>query len=390
MESSIDRSILVVAGETSGEAHAAGLIRQLKEAFAPGSVAFWGAGGRQMQEQGVRLLLDVADLEAIGPWAAMANAPSYWKLFRSVLRECRKKRPELAILVDFPDFNLLLARRLKARKIPICYFISPQLWAWRQSRVKQIRRYIDLMLVIFPFEEGYYRSRGVDAIYVGNPSAARLSGYPRRSEVEISTGDNRRVALLPGSRKREVELILPAQLDACRFLLQHLEADFTVVKAPSITFDQIERIYKGWARDGLELSGLRIEDKMTHEVLAQSDCAIVKSGTSTLEAMLMEVPFAMVYRVSKLTSLTLRHFVRAETFCLANLVAGESLVPEFVQEEATGENIGGYLLKLLKNPGELAYVRKRLKAARRKLGEEDAYRRSADTIVGKFFPEDRQ
>jgi lipid-A-disaccharide synthase len=381
-------SILVVAGETSGENHAAGLIRQLEVHNPQWNLEWFGSGGPQMAAAGVELLTDVSQLAAIGPWEALAHMGRYWKLYRRILAESRRRRPRLAILVDFPEFNLNLARRLKAMKIPICYFIGPQVWAWRPRRVRQIKRWVDLMLVIFPFEEEFYRSRGIEAHYVGNPSITLREFLSQNgSNGEGTTSDVPVVALLPGSRKREVEQIFPVQLDAARCVAQHCAVQFWVIKAPGIRRSQLQTLYEAWLSQGNSPLQLEIDEERGPELLSQVACAIVKSGTSTLEATILHVPFAMVYRISRPSWYLARPLVDTDTYCLANLIAGKKIVPEFVQDQATGENIGGYVLELLQDRSRREEVSKNLQMASEKLGEQDAYQESAK-YISQFLSED--
>ena len=383
--------ILIVAGESSGESHAAGLVREIRRQLPTKSLEFFGSGGEQMAAEGVHLLLDVSGLGAIGPWAALANAGNYLWLYRELFKQAKTRKPALAILVDFPDFNLRLASKLKELGIPICYFISPQIWAWRSSRVKQIKRNVDLMLVIFPFEEEFYKSHGVTVHYVGNPSASRLrSSASKREEyrdTEVSSRHQALVALLPGSRKKEVELILPVMLDAAHYVWKSHPARFLLVKAPAVGKEEIEMIYRNWMDKTESKIDLEVCVSNSHEVLSQADCAMVKSGTSTLEAMISEVPFAMVYRISYLSWLLLRPFVQTDTYCLANLVAGQQIVPEFIQKNATGERIGAYMLSLLTKSGKRIEMKRLLKQARGRLGEKDAYVEGARKIATSFFLE---
>ncbi|TDI11344.1 MAG: lipid-A-disaccharide synthase [Acidobacteria bacterium] len=377
------KSILVVTGETSGENHAAGLIRQLEVLHPQWNLEWFGSGGPQMASAGVELLTDVSQLAAIGPWEALAHMSRYWKLYRRILAESRKRRPRLALLVDFPEFNLILARRLKQMKIPICYFIGPQVWAWRPRRVHQIKRFVDLMLVIFPFEEEFYRRQGIKAHYVGNPSIALrefLGPAQNGSKGDGTSSEVPVVALLPGSREREVEQIFPVQLDAARCVADRCPVQFWVLKAPGITRSQLQTVYEAWLSQGNSPLRLEIKEEKGSELLAQVACAIVKSGTSTLEATILHVPFAMVYRISRPSWYLARPFVNTDTYCLANLIAGEKIVPEFVQDQATGENIGGYVLELLQDRGRREEVSRNLQRTSEKLGEQNAYQESAKHI----------
>lgn len=376
--------ILIVAGETSGEQHGAGLVESLRSFLPDIELEFYGAGGRAMQEQGVELLQDVSKLAAIGPWEALSNLRSYRELMNELVQRSRRDPPTLAILVDFPDFNLRLAARLKRQGIPVCYFISPQVWAWRQSRLKQIRRNVDLMLVIFPFEEDFYRSHGVAVHYVGNPTAFKLRS---RQAFEETAGPRQRpvVALLPGSRLREVRRILPIQLEAARVVSQWEGADFWIAQAPAVSKEAIEAVVQEWKQnhDGNHLD-LKVQNERSYELLAAADCAVVKSGTSTLEAMLVGTPFAMVYRLALPSWLVARVMVRTDTYCLANLVMGKKVVPEFVQWEASGSRIGNYLLRLLRDDSERVRIRKEMEFGRRRLGDQNAYEEAAGKIKDTF------
>ena len=377
--------ILVVTGEPSGERHAAGLVRQMKLQFPDWPLRWFGSGGSQMAAAGVDVHFDVSQLAAIGPWEALGNMRQYWRLFRHTLRAARRRRPCLAVLVDFPEFNLILARRLKALGIPICYFIGPQVWAWRPSRLKLIRRYVDLMLVILPFEEQFYRSRGVEAHYVGNPTAMLsrfAAGEPNGGAAQGA--DIPVVALLPGSRKKEVEQIFPIQLDAAACVAGRLPTRFWVVRAPEIERNQLWNVYDRWRGRGNRALQLEIHDGATQRLLPQVSCAIVKSGTSTLEATILKVPFAMVYRLSPVSWHLARPLMGTDTYCLANLIAGRQIVPEFVQHEATGEKIATYISELLRDQERREEVRRDLAVAAEKLGRRDAYQEGARR-VGSFL-----
>jgi lipid-A-disaccharide synthase len=369
---------MVVAGETSGEQHAAGLVSEIGKRAPHLEIDWFGTGSGAMRRAGVELLEDVSSLAAIGPWDAASHLVDYWRLFRKCLKEAEHRKPELALLVDFPEFNLRLARRLHRMDVPVCYFIGPQLWAWRPSRIRLIRRYVELMLVIFPFEEEYYRLRGVEARFVGNPSvrlrAASSGSGPRHPGM---------IALLPGSRTREVERILPVQLDAARFIAdRHPQAGFWVVKAPGLPLELYDRLYQAWLSSGNASLPLEVLAEPAWDLLPKVDCAIIKSGTSTLEAMVMGVPFAMVYRVPAPTWYLARPLVGTETYCLANLVAGRRIVPEFVQDQARGSAIGSYILSLLECEAAREKVRRELLAAAEKLTGRDAYLEAADSVLG--------
>ncbi len=380
-----DHSLLVVCGETSGEAHAAGVVLHLKELSPESKWTVFGSGGQKLREQGAEIMLDVSRLSAIGPKAALGNLGAYLSLRKRILARAREDRPDLALLVDFPDFNLPLARKLKRLGIPVCYFISPQLWAWRKGRINQIRKYVDLMLVIFPFEEAFYREHHVNAVYVGNPTAARLADLKIEPGRPAGKEDGKPVvALLPGSRAKEVELLLPVELDAAEHVSREIDARFIVFRAPEIPKSLLEEKVREFSR-GRKLD-LEVKDSDYH-LLASADCAIVKSGTSTLETMLLGVPFAMVYKLPLASYLLLRPFVRTETFCLANLVAEEKLVPEFIQGDATGSSLGSYITGLLKDRAGRENIRESFSRVKTRLGGLDGDRAAAEKIIESFYPE---
>jgi lipid-A-disaccharide synthase len=382
------RSVLIVAGETSGEQHAAGLMRQVTALHPDLAVHWFGSGGEQMAGLGAELLADVSRLAAIGPWDALSHFRDYVRLYRRIVREAASRRPDLAVLVDFPEFNLRLSRDLKRLGIPTCYFIGPQVWAWRQRRVRQVARYVNQMLVIFPFEAEFYAQHGIKARYVGNPTYASLRhllplgepglpGRPAESPV---------VALLPGSRRTEVARIFPVLLDAAGYLCERTSAVFRVAKAPAVRREQLECIYKDWAARNRRELPLQVHEEEAVRLLRKADCAIIKSGTSTLEAMVLEVPFAMVYRMARPSWYFARPFATTDTYCLANLVAGTRIVPEFVQDQATAANIGGFILRLLEDKAEAGRLKQRLRQAVSRLGEQDAYEEAAK-CVGKLMLE---
>ncbi len=379
MKVSTPKSILVVTGETSGEEHAAEVVRALRD-LSPEAYHWFGSGGPRMAEQGVELMTRIDSLAAIGPVAACSNLVDYLRLFRRIQKRVRQSPPALAVLVDFPEFNLRLASRLSKQGIPVCYFISPQIWAWRRGRVSSVRRHVARMLVILPFEVPFYRRHGVDAVYVGNPMA-RLRTATGGNRASSPSGRRARIALLPGSRRKEIDQIFPIQLEAAALVHSRLPCSFRVVAAPEVDDEHLLGVYKEWQKNQGSGVGLKMVRGSIEEQLPWADCAIVKSGTSTLQAMVLKVPFAMVYRMSELSYRLLRPLVKTESFCLANLVAGRQIAPEFVQGDAQGEAIAAYLLDLLTSPDKMRKVKQNLEIASKKLGTLDAYQETAKEIM---------
>ncbi len=375
----VSADILVVAGEPSGDLHMAGVVAEVRRQFPDLDLRWFGSGGSALAAQGVEILSDVSELAAIGPGDALLKIRSYWRLFRRLQKEALARRPRLAVLVDFPEFNLRLAPRLKRMGIPVCGFIGPQVWAWRSSRLETIRRFFDRMLVIFPFEEEFYRKAGVAADFVGNPTA-ELRPWARRRPPR-QPGTSSRVALMPGSRRREIERILPVQLEAAESMQERMDCSFWLIPAPGVADSELLEIYRRWRRKGHPALPLEIRQAPSWRLLPECDCAIIKSGTSTLEAMVLGVPFAMVYRMSNLSYRLLRPWVKTDVYCLANLVAGQPIVPEFVQEGARGEKVADYLCHLLAEPDAMSAVKQNLGIASERLGRREAYPEAARRIV---------
>ena len=298
------KSILVVAGETSGEEHAAEVVRALRD-LSSEAYHWFGSGGSRMAEQGVELMSRIDSLAAIGPVAACSNLVGYARLFRRIQKRVRQSPPALAVLVDFPEFNLRLASRLSKQGIPVCYFISPQIWAWRPGRVSSVRRYVARMLVILPFEVPFYRRHGVDAVYVGNPMA-RLRPATGSNHASSPNGRRARIALLPGSRRKEIDQIFPVQLESAALVHSRLRCSFRVLAAPDVDDEHLLGIYREWQKRQGSGVDLKIVRGSIEEQLSWADCAIVKSGTSTLQAMVLKVLVLKVL-VSKMCLSFLKH-----------------------------------------------------------------------------------
>ncbi len=370
--------ILISAGEASGEMYGAQLINALLRrhdrrtaelrsagqagAAAPsGALEFFGVGGERMRAAGCDTVVDAKDLSVVGITEILSHLPKIYGLFRHLMEEADKRKPDLAIVIDSPAFNWRVARQMRRRGIPTAYYVAPQFWAWRQGRVRLIRKYIDKALVIFPFEEPFYRERGVDATFVGHP----LAELPQPA---ISRGDyaglfhldaaKQWITLMPGSRVKEVRMNLPTMLEAASQLGP--EYEFLLPVAPTLNTGLIH--------------GMIGERKVTLvseslPALFHSRAGIIASGTATVEAAMMNLPFVMVYRVSPLTYLLGKPRVKVPRFAMVNLIAGEEIVPELVQHSFTAANVVSRLRELLREgPARqcvlagLAQVKNRLRA----------------------------
>jgi lipid-A-disaccharide synthase len=367
------RQLLVVAGEASGDLHGARLLSELRR-LVPGLAAF-GLGGDEMQAAGLEAVAHSSEISVVGITEVLKILPRAREIFASLLREVELRRPELAVLIDFPDFNLRLARQLKARGVKVVYYISPQVWAWRRGRVKTIAARVDRMLVLFPFEVGFYRDHGVDVVHVGHPLVDEVPVLPQAWENEGAAAGPFRIALLPGSRVSEVEALLPTLLAAVRRLAADLPVEVRIIKAPTISADLLE--------DAVELAGLPVE--VVHEdrfaAIADSHLALCASGTATLEVGLLGTPMIMVYRLARWTYLLAKLMVRLPYVSLVNLVLGRKVVPELIQGEANPERIAAEAARLLTDAGERDRMRQGLAEVRGRLGAGGASRRAAAEVA---------
>jgi lipid-A-disaccharide synthase len=377
--------IAIVAGEASGDLHAAAVVRELLR-LAP-HVTIEGIGGDRMREAGVRLQAHCHDLAVVGAAEVASKLPAIVRAYRMMGRLLLERRPDLLVLVDYPDFNLRLARRAHRLNIPILYFIGPQAWAWRSGRARAIARLIRRLVVIFPFEPVFYRRFGVEALYVGHPLLDRLSPPPRMDEARRRLGLDPAVpvlGLLPGSRIGEVMRHLPLLLRAARRLLNsRSDLRLIIAAADGIPLDLVG------ARLNREAVPARVVQGRTYDVIAASDLILVASGTATLEAAIIGTPMVVVYRLALPSWLLGRLLIRVPFIAMPNLLAGEGIVPELVQFAATPERIAEEALRLLDSPDRRRRVRMDLLAVRDHLGPPGAARRAAQAVLALLDQRDR-
>ena len=329
--------ILISAGEASGEMYGAQLIEAL-HGLDP-SIKFFGVGGDRMRAAGCDTVVDAKDLAVVGITEILSHLPKILGLYKHLIREADRRKPDLAIVIDSPAFNWRVARQMKKRGIPTVYYVAPQFWAWRQGRVRLLRDYIDKALVIFPFEEKFYRDRGVDATFIGhplaelpNPTIARAD-YARQFNLDPAKPW---ITLMPGSRVKEVRMNLPTILGSIALLGEQYE--FLLPVAPTLERPLLEKQI-GKQKVTLVREAL--------PALHHSRAGIVASGTATVEAAMMNTPFVMVYRVSPLTYLLGKPRVKVPHFAMVNLIAEEEVVPELVQHDFTPENVVTHLKQIL-------------------------------------------
>jgi lipid-A-disaccharide synthase len=358
--------LMIVAGEASGDKHGAALIHALARISPQTSFEIFGSGGEEMRMAGAETLVDAGDVAIIGlPEIALA-IPRLYRAYRTLLAAARTRRPDAVVLIDWPDFNLRLARRLHRDGFKVIYYISPQVWAWRRWRVKLIRKSVDRMLVILPFEEKFYKDAGVKVEYVGHPLAGAVNITASRSEFVQRHGlDPQRpiIALLPGSRHKEIHYHLPAMLDAARRLesassILRGKPQFAVPLASTINRSQVEAMISTSAIDAA------IIERDTYNAIGHAEFAIVASGTATVETALLGTPMVIIYRASEINWRLIRPLIHLDIFGMVNLIAGRRIVPELIQQEVTGENIAREVKAILSNPARLNQMREDLSRVR--------------------------
>ena len=334
--------VLISSGEASGELYGAELLTALR-GLHDGSVECYGMGGERMKAAGCELLVEAKDVAIVGLFEVLSHLPSLYRRFHRLLDEVDRRRPDVAVLIDFPDWNLRLARELHRRGIPVVYYVSPQLWAWRRGRIRQVQKYVREMLVIFPFEREFYLKHGVEAEFVGHPLSELAPPNITREDFAARWGldaSKQWIALLPGSRRKELRLNLPAIVGAAR----RLGTEFEYVMPVASTLDA------GWVREQVALCGGEINIHLCDDAraaLLHSRVGVVASGTATVEAALIGTPFVMVYRLAGLTWTLGRHLVKLPHYGMVNLVAGRRVVPELIQDGFTPETVEREVRRLL-------------------------------------------
>lgn len=369
--------LMIVAGEASGDLHASQLVRELKRR-APDLEVF-GLGGEAMASAGVEVVQNLVNHAVIGFTEAVWKLGDFFKILRRAGELLRERRPGLLVVVDLPDLNFRIAARARALGIPVVYYISPQVWAWRAGRVKTLKRLVDRMIVIFPFEEPIYRKAGVPVTFVGHPLVDLA-----RPEIPVSRARERLlgkspgplIGLVPGSRSQEIERLLPVLCGAARLLEKEFpDAKFFLPLAPTIARGRVEEIVAAYSLD------VAIITREPMACRGAADVAIVSSGTATLETALLGVPMVIVYRMHPLSYWLARFFIKVEYIGLANLAAGEKIAPELLQSECTPRSVADAAGELLRNAGAAQRQRREWKEMAGRLGGPGAAGRAAETIL---------
>jgi lipid-A-disaccharide synthase len=336
------KSVLVAAGESSGENYGADVVREFGKKWP--ACSFFGVGGKEMQEAGVELIFPVEELSAVGIFEVLTRLPHFSRLFRRLELEIQTRKPSAALLIDSPDFNLRLAKKLRRWRIPVLYYISPTVWAWRSGRLKTIKKTVERMLLIFPFETRIYQSSGIPSIFVGHPLKPRIR--TRLSREEFLSKQSippalKLISLLPGSRRTEVRNHLPVLLDSVRLISEHIPARFLLILAESIDRKFLDRFLS----PGDESVQVLTEDG--YEAIAYSDLALSACGTANLEAALLGTPLIAFYRLSPLTYYPFRRLLKIRDYSIVNILAGRRVVPEFIQHRFNARAVAAAAKEIL-------------------------------------------
>jgi lipid-A-disaccharide synthase len=366
------KRVMIIAGETSGDLHGAKLVKAMQKRNK--GLFFCGIGGQALRETGVNILIDAREISVVGITEVFSKIPNILRSLRMVKKTFKTMRPDLLILIDFPDFNLHVAAAAKKIGIPVLYYISPQIWAWRSGRIKKIGKLVDHMAVILPFEEDFYRKQKIQVTFVGHPLLE--NSLPTKQGIKDKWMDDiPAIGLLPGSRHGEVERHLPVMIDAARILLKKIKTiKFIISLSPDVEEKHVKEIvkkHKGEAEFEIAAGDVR-------KVFERSKVVMAASGTVTLESAISGTPMVIIYKVSPLSFRLGKAMIRVKNIGLVNLIAGKEIVPELIQEKASSTRIADTVFKMLNDPLGLKQLSLELLALRDKLGGPGASGRVAD------------
>ena len=368
-----NKTIMIIAGEASGDMHGANLVREMLK-INP-ELSFYGIGGKKLREEGVQIIADASDMAVVGLTEVVFKLRNILKIMAVMKKSLDERRPDLVILIDYPDFNLPIAKAASKRGIKVLYYISPQVWAWRQGRIGQIKKTVNKMAVILPFEVETYSRHGFAVNYVGHPLLDMIKlNYPKQeSRKKFGLDEDKiTIGILPGSRLSEVRKLLPELLQAAQILKNKVpDIQFVLPLADTLEEATLTEII---SRFNVQI---KIISGHTYDVVSCADLALVASGTATLETALLNVPMIIVYKISLLSYFIGRLFVRVKNIGLVNIIAGKTIVPELIQNDASGVRIAAEALSILKNGERKQEMIRELEAIRARLGEPGAAIRTA-------------
>ncbi len=366
--------VMIIAGEPSGDLHGAGVVRELLRSSPDAEI--FGIGGDKMQGAGMQLVYHVRELSIMGIWEVLQHLPLLRSVERTLEALLSARRPDVVLLIDYPGFNLRFARKAHERGVKTLYYISPQVWAWNPGRVRKMKGLIDKILVVFPFEVDIYRREGIPCEFVGHPILESLTEPQGRADFCKRQGmlpERPILGLFPGSRKQELERIFPSMLGAARMLNRQNGIQTAVGVSSVLEFDFV----KSFIREDFPVT---LVSGGTHDLMKNSDVALVTSGTATLETACYQTPMVVVYKTSALTYAVGRLLVRIKNIGLVNIVAGKRVVPELIQGNAIPRRLAEEALRMLEDEELRKSISEELASVRRNLGTAGASRRVAETI----------
>jgi len=373
----MNRSLLIVAGEKSGETYGAAVVRQFRE-LRPGWSVF-GVGGSKMAAEGVDIIFPMNELSLVGVFEILTELPRVRKLFNRLIREIEDRRPAAAVLIDSPDFNLRLAKKLNRRGVPVLYYIGPTVWAWRKGRLKTIKKHVRKMCLIFPFEDDFYRKEGVPARFVGHPLLERVRTSLSREEFfakyELAP-DRKLIAVLPGSRRGEIRFHLPVLAEAIKKIQAGIPSQFVLVLAEDLNPAVLNAALPS------DFPPVRILKEDAYEAMAAADLVLSACGTANLEAALLGTPFIAFYRVLPLTYWAFIRLVKTSSYSIVNILAGKKIVPELIQRDFTADNVFREAKAILESEDGGEKMKSRFRLIRTSLGSGHASRNVAEELAG--------
>jgi len=367
----------MIAGEASGDLHGSHLVKEMLS-LDP-TLQFYGVGGEKMKNEGVALIADSKEMAVVGITEVLLKLKRIYQIYRKLKNSLAANSPSLVILIDYPDFNLRFAREAKRKNIPIVYYISPQVWAWRKGRIKKIGRLIKKMIVIFPFEKTIYEEAQIDVDFVGHPLLDSIRSQFSREEAfqqfSLTSGVTT-IGLLPGSRMNEVKRHLPQMIRAISLISKQINpVQFIIPVAPGLDLGEVQNLV------GSKRENIRVVENNIYDVMRISDVVIVASGTATIEAAIMGAPMIVVYRVSPLTYLLGKMLIKVKNIGMVNIIAGKTVVPELIQKDVTPEKITSAVVQILENPSKQEEIKKELNSLKEKIGNPGASFRAAQIII---------
>jgi len=365
--------VVIVAGEASADLHASNLVKVMKQ-WEPG-IVFWGIGGKKMEEAGVKLILSSSDMAVVGLTEAFSKFRTLARASKQLKYILKNARPDLLILLDYPGFNIHIAKAAKQFHVPVLYYIAPQVWAWRRGRVKKIARRVNHMAVILPFEEEFFKNSGINVDYVGHPILDCIAQKNTSPQIEQNFPV---IGIVPGSRREEIRNLLPVMIRSAEILENHYGGIKCLLPlAPTIDAEFVQSFI-----DSSNVSiNITVCRNSIYDVLSSCDIAMVTSGTATLETAVMGIPMVIVYKVSPISYWLAKKVIKTSFIGLVNLVAGEKVVPELIQYEATPERLAEEVLNILENQGVIDIMKNKMKYVKESLGNAGASEKTAQIAI---------